>query len=115
VKETLLVIVLAMDVHSTDIEANVPLKRSTAMLPQEPIIITIPAVSGIFLDAVALATDLLPDMPQDVTSTVVVATEAVVHHAALFAHLGVRMVVFAHHLVYVPVQLDGRIAGALQI
>ena len=29
------------------------------------------------------ATDLLPDMPQDVTSTVVVATEAVVHHAAV--------------------------------
>ena len=33
----------------------------------------------------------------------------------LFVHLSVRMAVPVHHLVYVPVQLDGRIAGVLQV
>jgi hypothetical protein len=147
-------------------------------MAEEAIIITIPAVSGDGVDAVVLATTVLPHMPQVVTSTVVLATEAVVHYAALcahrdvcmvfalllmcvsvtvvgqvqtamnpcaiqhvrmvvhvplpmcapahligqathvnslFVHLSVRMAVPVHHLVYVPVQLDGRIAGVLQI
>jgi hypothetical protein len=113
VKETLLVIVLAMDVHSTDIEANALLQGSPPCITEKAIIIPIPVVSGDGVHAEVLATDVLAVMPQDVASTVVVATEAVVHHAVLFARLGVRMVVPAHHLVCVSVQLDGRVAGAL--